>query len=442
MPGNNPGGLIVPGYARIAREYPSLRPLCGLGESLQRSTLVQGLRVNACAIIATNRYNCENDPPNPMSTIEQWLALTHIEQLGAATLARLLATFGSPGAILTSGRTRLQASGLSDKVVEEILAPDAGAIERDLEWLQCDAHHLITLEDRSYPKLLKQIPDPPAVLYVLGDKEWVPQLLSRPQLAIIGSRNASGAGKQIAKVFAQELAQAGLVITSGLARGIDGAAHRGALQASLGTTIAVAACGLDRVYPADHLQLAERIAKRGAIVSEFAITTPPKPWRFAHRNRIVSGLSTGVLVVEASVKSGTMITARLAGEQGREVFAIPGTIHSPLSKGCHALIRQGAKLVETVEDILEELKNHSDPDDSLDHATHRQNDPARLEACQDPAHQRVLESMEFAPVSIDTLIERCGLDLQAVSSILLILELNGQVLRTGHGMYARSAPAI
>ena len=210
-------------------------------------------------------------------------------------------------------------------------------MQRDLAWLEHENHHLLTIQDPAYPTLLKQISDPPCVLYLLGKPELAISLLSDPQLGIVGSRNASAYGKEIATSFAQKLANSGLVITSGLASGIDGAAHRGALQSEIGTTIAVAACGLNRVYPAEHRKLAEEISQRGLIISEFSIDTSPMPGHFPRRNRIISGLSLGTLVVEASVKSGSLITARLAIDQCREVFAIPGSIHNPLSKGGHSL---------------------------------------------------------------------------------------------------------
>ncbi len=376
-----------------------------------------------------------------MQQHEEWLALSHVDQLGPITLQKLLDRFGSPDAVLHAGHKKLQAAGVSNQVIEGIISPNEIAITRDLEWLQHDMHHLITIQDANYPDLLKQISDPPIVLYAIGKNELVPQLLSDPQLAIVGSRNASTNGKEIATVFAHKLAQAGLVITSGLASGIDGAAHSGALQARIGHTIAVAACGLDRVYPAEHRQLAEQITQQGIIISEFPIGTLPKPGHFPRRNRIISGLSLGVLVVEASIKSGSLITARLAGEQGREVFAIPGSIHSPLSKGSHALIRNGAKLVETVEDILEELKHHIDLSELSTHMDGNQVASSTTTHKQDPEHKKILDSMGYEPISIDNLIDRSGLDAEVVSSILLILELNGQVTHNGNGVYVRTFQA-
>ncbi|MBT8113530.1 MAG: DNA-processing protein DprA [Gammaproteobacteria bacterium] len=239
----------------------------------------------------------------------------------------------------------------------------------------------------------------------------------------------------MATSFAQKLANSGLVITSGLASGIDGAAHRGALLSEIGTTIAVAACGLNRVYPAEHRKLAEEISQRGLIISEFPIDTSPMPGHFPRRNRIISGLSLGTLVVEASVKSGSLITARLAIDQCREVFAIPGSIHNPLSKGGHSLIRNGAKLVETVEDILEELNHQIDPD-SLNNR-HELVTNSEQKSVLDPQHEKILNSMGHEPISIDTLIERSGLGVEIVSSILLILELNDQVSHHGNGIYIR-----
>ncbi len=370
-----------------------------------------------------------------MSQLEEWLVLNHVKQLGPATAGKLLNEFPSPEKILNAKRPQLESVGIPKTVVEGIIAAEPSSIEQDLRWLEHEDHHLITMQDPHYPKLLTQIPDPPILLYVHGKKKHVADLLSDPQLAIVGSRNASAQGKQIAKTFAEKLAQAGLVITSGLASGIDGAAHQGALQASIGSTIAIAACGLDHVYPASHRKLAEQISQQGLLISEFPIGTLPKPGHFPKRNRIISGLSLGVLVIEASIKSGSLITARLAMDQYREVFAIPGSINSPLSKGTHALLKNGAKLVETVEDVLEELK----PCISLDELrkeppiTHNYESPTN----NDPQHQMVLESMGYEPISIDSLVNKCGLSVEVVSSILLILELNGQVLHNGNSVYVR-----
>ena len=264
------------------------------------------------------------------------------------------------------------------------------------------------------------------MLHVIGDR----RLLSTPQLAIVGSRNPSPMGQENARAFAKSLAGAGLVITSGMALGIDGAAHRGALEAG-GKTIAVAGTGLDRVYPSRHRDLAHDIAKHGALVSEYPLGMPPRPENFPVRNRLISGLSLGTLVVEAALRSGSLITARLATEQGREVFAIPGSIHSPQAKGCHALIRQGAKLVESAQDILEELG----PLASV--ATHAVYDNA-VSVCQlDPPTAALLKQIGHDPVSVDALIERSGLTADVVSSMLLQMELNGLVSNCPGGKVQR-----
>ncbi len=370
-----------------------------------------------------------------MQKLEDWLSLIHVDKLGPVTLQKLLSHFSTADKILQATRNELQSLGISNAIIEGIQAPKEQAIQRDLAWLEHENHHLLTIQDNAYPHLLRQISDPPIVLYVLGKPELAANLLSEPQLSIVGSRNSSAYGKEIATSFSQKLAASGLVITSGLASGVDGAAHQGALQSGIGSTIAVTACGLDRVYPAEHRQLAEQISQRGLLISEFPIGTSPMPGHFPRRNRIISGLSLGTLVVEASMKSGSLITARLATEQGREVFAIPGSIHNPLSKGGHALIRNGAKLVETVEDILEELKHHIDIDalNSNPFQTENINHEEEL----DPQHKIVLASMGHEPISIDALIEKSGLKVEEVSSILLILELNNQVTHHGNGVYIR-----
>ncbi|CAG0910748.1 unnamed protein product, partial [Cyprideis torosa] len=241
-------------------------------------------------------------------------------------------------------------AGLNQRQLSGKISGKQADIAADLNWLSHDKHYILPITSEQYPSLLRAIDDPPPLIYVVGD----PNLLSYPQLAVVGSRNATRAGIANAEAFSLHLASAGLGITSGLALGIDTAAHRGALKAD-GITLAVAGTGLDGVYPARNRSLAEEIARTGALISEFPIGTRPSPENFPRRNRIISGLSLGTLVIEAAAKSGSLITARLASEQGREVFAIPGSIHNPLARGCHQLIRQGAKLVETGDDILEEL---------------------------------------------------------------------------------------
>jgi DNA processing protein len=284
--------------------------------------------------------------------LERWLTLGRLPGIGAGTPRALLEHFGSIENIFSASRGQLEKSlaGRCAAIDAILSGPDDAALKPELDWLGAPQHHLLVWSDPDYPPLLREIPDPPVMLYVMGDR----RVLARPQLAIVGSRNPTPVGRENARAFAKSLAEAGLVITSGMALGIDGAAHRGALEAG-GQTIAVAGTGLDRVYPPRHRDLAHDIARHGALVSEFPLGTPPRPENFPVRNRLISGLSLGTLVVEAALQSRALITARLATEQGREVLAIPGSIHSPQSRGCHALIRQGAKLVETARDILEEL---------------------------------------------------------------------------------------
>ncbi len=362
-----------------------------------------------------------------------WLALLRAPGVGSRTCLRLLQRFSHPAAVFSAPRSELEACGLKEESLLWLRSPDWSAVESDLLWLEQPGNYLITLDDPDYPTLLREISDPPPVLFVHGD----PERLQTPQLAMVGSRNPSFAGRQTAREFARFLARSGLTITSGLAIGIDAAAHEGALDAAgPGTTIAVAGTGLDRVYPGRHRELAHRIAGDGALVSEFPPGTAPRRENFPRRNRIISGLSLGTLVVEAAQRSGSLITARQALEQGREVFAIPGSIHNPLARGCNGLIRQGAKLVETGQDVLEELgalvgglKDHM----------HTSPDTAPLQADDlDPDYRQFLDSMGFDPVAVDTLIERNGLTPDVVSSMLLLLELDGYVSSAPGGRYCRT----
>jgi DNA processing protein len=283
---------------------------------------------------------------------------------------------------------------------------------------------LITLADPNYPALLKEIADPPPMLFVRGN----PELLSLPQIAIVGSRNPSTLGIETATAFALTLSQHGFVITSGLALGIDAASHQGALNAK-GYTIAVAGTGLDRVYPARHLDLATQIVNTGAMVSEFPPGTLAKANHFPRRNRIISGMSQGLLVVEAAKESGSLITARMAIEQNREVFAIPGSIHNPLARGCNALIREGAKLVETTQDILEEFSQYFQQD--------KNNSAISLQTTLDLEQQTLLNRVMFSPTSIDALVKETGLSVESIASMLLILELEGFVEANAGGCYTR-----
>ncbi len=302
---------------------------------------------------------------NKNKELESWIRLWRVSGIGSKKFQLLLNYFDSPAAALAANTSQLTQAGLSQKDANNILDQknNDDAAKLDLEWLEAsDKHHIITLNSPEYPQRLKQINDAPALLYVHGNLS----ILRDPQLSIVGSRNPTQSGHNNAYEFAKYLGQTGLCITSGLALGVDGAAHQGAIDGN-GPTIAIIATGIDRVYPAKHRELAHKIVESGAIVSEFPIGTHPDSRHFPRRNRIISAMSYGVLVVEAALKSGSLITARLAMEQNREVFAIPGSIHNPLAKGCHQLIRQGAKLVETAEDILEEmsgvidLNDHSSP---------------------------------------------------------------------------------
>ncbi|WP_372523160.1 DNA-processing protein DprA [Sulfuricaulis sp.] len=362
-----------------------------------------------------------------LDTFVPWLALRRLPGVGTRTQFDLLEHFGSIEAIFSASRGQLEKAlvGKNEAIDALLAGPDEKILKSELEWLSEPGHHLLTWSDLDYPVLLREIPDPPLVLYIAGER----QLLSAQQLAIVGSRNPTPMGRENARAFAKSLAGAGLAITSGMALGVDGAAHRGALEAG-GKTIAVAGTGLDRVYPARHRDLAHEIVKHGALVSEFPLGTPPLPENFPVRNRLISGLSLGTLVVEAALQSGSLITARMANEQGREVFAIPGSIHAPQARGCHALIRQGAKLVETAQDILEELGPLAGV--ALQVA-HENTPPPRLNSTM----VTLLEHIGHDPVSIDTLIERSGLTADAVSSMLLQMELNGLVSNCPGGKVQR-----
>jgi DNA processing protein len=296
---------------------------------------------------------------------------------------------------------------------------DAPAVDAALEWAAAAGHAVLTLADGDYPQPLLETPDPPALLYLHGRRE----LLARPALAVVGSRNATPQGISNAEQFARAFSAAGLTIVSGLALGIDAAAHRGALEGA-GSTIAVLGTGADILYPQRNRALGERIAREGLIVSEFALGTPPHGSNFPRRNRVISGLARGCLVVEAALASGSLITARLAAEQGREVFAIPGSIHSPHAKGCHALIKQGAKLVESAQDLLQELgiKAFAAP-----------------LAAAAPAVSGLLAHLGYDPFDIDTLCARSGLTADVVSAMLLQLELDGKVAGLPGGLYQRTA---
>ncbi len=365
--------------------------------------------------------------PETDTSLAAWLALLHCPGIGLRRYSVLLEHYHEPSRLLGAGASEINRLDLPNKTKQWLKQPDWRLIETDLNWLNSNAdHHIINLHDQRYPPQLKQIDSAPPLLFIIGDST----LLSTHQLGIVGSRNPSAGGKENSFHFAQSLSQAGLTITSGMALGIDAAAHKGAL-ANNGKTIAVTGTGLDRVYPARHRQLAHDIAANGAIVSEFPIGTPPLPDHFPRRNRIISGLSLGILVVEAAPRSGSLISARLANEQGLEVFAIPGSIHNPLARGCHQLIRQGAKLVETTTDIIEELSVRLNTVPTLTPGSEADLD-------LDSNTLELLSIVGHDPCGIDTLIERSKLSAEQISSILLVLELRGMVSSLAGGLYIRA----
>ncbi len=337
----------------------------------------------------------------------------------------------------------LEEAGSRRALLERCLEQEpqlAGTVEpllaRTEDWLAASPrHHLLTPDDPAYPELLRRIPDPPMTLFVRGDPSW----LWYPQVAVIGTRNPTRGGRDTARDFAATLARGGMVITSGLATGVDACAHAAALDAGC-PTVAVVATGLDQCYPARNRALCERIAGHGAVVSEFPLGTPPHRSRFPVRNRIISGLSLGVLVVEAGLRSGTLVTARHALEQGREVFAIPGSIHNPMAKGCHRLIKQGARLVETADDVLQELGELAG---ELARGLRQvlagaHTPPEAAPVVEDPEHAALLQAMGHDPIGVDDLIRITGLTAEAVSSMLLIMELEGLVESLQGGLYCRT----
>lgn len=360
--------------------------------------------------------------------LKYWLLLYHTPLIGLARFQEILSAYNDPEVAYQQLKKAGNNTGLPVKSINYIQNPDWQRIEEELKWAQVDGNHIITPDCEEYPPLLREIPDPPIVLYAIGDLS----ILKNRQIAIVGSRNPSKSGKDNAFDFARFLADKGFTITSGLALGIDGEAHKGALAAK-GCTIAVTGTGLDRVYPARHRDLAHNIvATGGLLISEYPLQTPALRENFPRRNRIISGLSLGTLVVEAALQSGSLITARTAGEQGREIFAIPGSIHNPLAKGCHQLIRQGAKLVETAEHILEELGHMVE----WQQTQVKPEDKALLDL--EPEIVELLDKMGFEPISVDALVEQCGLTPETVSSILLVLELQGFIESLPGGSYTRT----
>ncbi|MFT5449445.1 MAG: DNA processing protein [Gammaproteobacteria bacterium] len=364
--------------------------------------------------------------------LKDWLALLQAPQVGASTARRLADSFGGPRAVLHASDDDLQRAGVSASARRTLRSPDQQLIDASFEWLHgAPGRMAVTLGSDEYPRLLREIDDAPPVLFVCGN----PALLHGPHLAIVGSRNPTRPGCETAYDFAGSLCRLDVGIVSGLAAGIDAAAHRGALAAG-GVTIAVAAHGLDRVYPREHRKLAREIADSGALVSEFVPGTAPLREHFPRRNRIISGLSLGVLVVEAAMRSGSLITARMGAEQGREVFAVPGSIHNPMARGCHALIRQGAKLVETVGDLTEELGVSAarEATQVAIGAGARQDENE-----WDDDYVALLDAMGYDPACVDELVQRTGLTPQVLSSMLLNLELRGIVHPISGVGYVRAA---
>ncbi|CAG4883993.1 Rossmann fold nucleotide-binding protein Smf possibly involved in DNA uptake [Georgfuchsia toluolica] len=350
-----------------------------------------------------------------------WLRLTAVPGIGGESQRKLLKAFGLPPAIFSASVSEL-ATVVGYELAQQLLHHDASAdIEAGLAWANQSGNRIVTLADAAYPRALLDQPDPPVLLYAKGRIE----LLNCSALAIVGSRNATRQGEANAEAFAEALAAAGITIVSGLALGIDAAAHRGALK-SVASTIAVIGTGPDRIYPARNQDLARLLAERGLIISEFPVGTPPLANNFPRRNRIIAGLGLGCLVVEAAQRSGSLITARLAADAGREVFAIPGSIHSPLSRGCHALIRQGAKLVESAQDILEELRWETELSSSNS-----------IDSTDNPGEPVLLGLLGHDPCTVDVLIERSGLTADNILAMLMALELDGRVAQLPGGLYQR-----
>jgi len=372
------------------------------------------------------------DTASQRDAIEAWLILLRAPQLSASRVRELIERHGN-------AMRALDAAQRGDRVEHAatrawLRKPDREAIASDLAWLAIDGHALLTIDSDDFPPLLRETPGAPPGLFVAGDTS----ALWRPQVAIVGSRNASHGGLANAKSFARALAGAGLAITSGLAEGIDGAAHEAALDADA-ATIAVLGTGPDIVYPARHRELAARIEASGALVSEFAPGTPGRAENFPRRNRIIAGLSLGTLVVEAGLRSGSLITARYASDQGRDVFAIPGSIHHPLARGCHQLIRSGAMLIESAEEIVEALRPLAMRLGAALSERLAENSPV-ARPVRDPEHSRLLDALGQDALGIDALVDRTGLGAPALAAMLLELELDGAVAIERGGLYIRRPP--
>ncbi|POY79625.1 DNA-protecting protein DprA [Pseudomonas amygdali pv. morsprunorum] len=367
----------------------------------------------------------ENALSSP-AELEARLRMHRLPEIGPKRFSRLIEAFGSASSALSAPASAWRALGIPGACAEARRAPSVrDGASAALTWLERPAQHLLMWDDPCYPALLAEIADPPPLIFIAGD----PSILERPQLGMVGSRRASRPGLDTARAFARSLAGAGFVITSGLARGIDGAAHQGALDVG-GHTIGVLGTGLEKLYPQQHRALAAQMAAQGgAVISEFPLDAEPQPSNFPRSNRIISGLSLGVLVVEASVASGSLITARLAAEHGREVYAIPGSIHHPGAKGCHQLIRDGATLVETVEHILEGLQHWRSVAPGAPPET-----PAKPVPCDHP----LLALLHAAPHTSEGLSVSSGWPLPKVLAGLTELELDGRISCEAGRWFARA----
>lgn len=362
----------------------------------------------------------------PERELACWLALARAPNIGSRRFAQLLKRFGSPGNLFEAGFDEWRAAGLNENTISWLQKPLWPLVEQDLKWLEVSGNRFcLLMGEPSYPGLLMQIADPPPLLFVEGN----PDRLNDKLLAMVGSRNPSPSGGRMAHEFARSLVESGYGIVSGLALGVDAESHRGALSAG-GITIAVTGSGPDCIYPRQHQTLAlEIINQGGAMITEFPPGTEPRAHNFPRRNRIISGLSLGTLVIEAAAKSGSLITARLAAEQNREVFAVPGSIFSPQSRGCNELIQQGAKLVTKVDDILEEL-----PPEAFVSGNNKTFSEPPSEA---ELNSRLLKYVAYDPTSVDTLVEKSGMTADEISAELLMLELQGDVAAVAGGCYIR-----
>ncbi len=365
-------------------------------------------------------------------SLDAWLTVLHASYTGASGIRSLLGSDCEVSDLLELSRHDLVSAGLESTTVERLINPDDSRLDVSREWLQHDNRSIVTLDDPDYPPLLKSVADPPLALWIEGTKT---ELLRAPQLAMVGSRNPTRGGVETAERFARYLSDHGLTITSGLAIGIDSACHRGGLNGAAGT-IAVLGSSLDQIYPATNRDLANRIAADGLLVSEYPPATAARSIHFPQRNRIIAALSTGTFVVEAARRSGSLITARLAAEYGREVFAMPGSIHSPLARGCHRLIKDGAKLVEDASDVLVELAAILQLDKGLETESEPSMD-SRSALTEQPGYSELLRAMDFEPCKLEDISARTGLTTAELSSMLLLLELEGFVEALPGGRYSR-----